>query len=54
MVNYLLSNVKRFDTQQGVYDAAWSEVHENQLVVACGDNTIKLFDITLQVTSTFF
>ena len=39
----------RFDTQDGLYDCAWSEVHENQLVTASGDGSIKLFDITLKV-----
>jgi hypothetical protein len=41
--------VARFDTQDGLYDCAWSEVHENQLVTASGDGSIKLFDITLKV-----
>ena len=41
--------IGRFDTQDGLYDCAWSEVHENQLVAASGDGTIKLFDITLKV-----
>ncbi|MCJ1440682.1 MAG: peroxisomal targeting signal 2 receptor [Stictis urceolatum] len=36
-----------FDTQDALYDVAWSELHENQLVVACGDGSIKLFDIGL-------
>ena len=40
----------RFDTQDGLYDCAWSEVHENQLVTASGDGSIKLFDVTLKVT----
>ena len=26
---------------------AWSELHENQAVTACGDGSIKLWDITL-------
>lgn len=39
----------RFDTQDGLYDCAWSEVHENQLVTASGDGSVKLFDITLKV-----
>ena len=41
----------RFDTQDGLYDLAWSEIHENQAVVASGDGSIKLFDITLTVSS---
>lgn len=37
----------RFDTQDALYDLSWSETHENQLVVAAGDGSIKLFDIGL-------
>ncbi|MCJ1325503.1 peroxisomal targeting signal 2 receptor [Thelotrema lepadinum] len=36
---------KWFDTQDSLYDLAWSELHENQLVVAAGDGSIKLFDV---------
>ncbi|CEH13233.1 Peroxisomal targeting signal type 2 receptor [Ceraceosorus bombacis] len=38
---------KGFDTQDGLYDVAWSEMHENQLVTGSGDGSIKLWDITL-------
>ncbi|CAL8581940.1 peroxisomal targeting signal 2 receptor [Xanthoria parietina] len=38
---------KWFDTQDSLYDLAWAESHENQCVVATGDGSIKLFDITL-------
>lgn len=38
-----------FDTQDGMYDVAWSELHENQIASACGDGSIKLWDITLNV-----
>ncbi|KAI9808013.1 MAG: peroxisomal targeting signal 2 receptor, partial [Pycnora praestabilis] len=38
---------KWFDTQDSLYDIAWSEAHENQIVVASGDGSIKLFDIAL-------
>ncbi|KAK9313149.1 WD40-repeat-containing domain protein [Lipomyces starkeyi] len=38
---------KWFDTQDGLFDCAWSEIHENQIVTATGDGSIKLFDITL-------
>jgi peroxin-7 len=43
----IISNL-RFDTQDSLYDTAWSEAHENQIVVACGDGSVKLFDISLQ------
>lgn len=39
---------RRFDTQDSLYDTAWSEIHENQIVVACGDGSVKLFDISLE------
>ncbi|EGN96839.1 hypothetical protein SERLA73DRAFT_170214 [Serpula lacrymans var. lacrymans S7.3] len=38
---------KQYDTQDGLYDVAWSEVHENQLVTGSGDGSIKLWDIML-------
>ena len=41
----------RYDTQDGLYDVAWSEVHENQLVTASGDGSIKLWDVTLKVSA---
>lgn len=34
-----------FDTNDALYDLAWSEINENQLVVACGDGSLKLFDL---------
>ena len=37
----------RFDTQDALFDVSWSEAHENQVVVAAGDGSIKLFDIGL-------
>jgi peroxin-7 len=39
-----------FDTQDGLYDLAWSEVHENQIVTASGDGSVKLWDVTLDVS----
>ncbi|KAK4214878.1 WD40-repeat-containing domain protein [Rhypophila decipiens] len=36
---------KAFDTNDALYDLAWSEINENQIVVACGDGSIKLFDL---------
>ncbi|KAK3208138.1 hypothetical protein GRF29_96g1545659 [Pseudopithomyces chartarum] len=38
---------KWFDTQDSLFDTAWSEAHENQLLTAGGDGSVKLFDITL-------
>lgn len=35
----------RFDTNDALYDLAWSEINENQLIAACGDGSIKLFDL---------
>jgi WD40 repeat protein len=39
-----------FETQDGLFDVAWSEIHENQVVTASGDGSIKLWDITLMVS----
>ncbi|ROW09598.1 hypothetical protein VMCG_02551 [Cytospora schulzeri] len=36
---------KTFDTNDALYDVAWSEINENQLLAACGDGSIKLFDL---------
>ncbi|KAJ3152699.1 peroxisomal targeting signal 2 receptor [Irineochytrium annulatum] len=38
---------RAYDTQDGLFDGAWSEHHENQFVGGCGDGTIKLWDLTL-------
>ncbi|KAK6064850.1 WD repeat domain-containing protein [Seiridium cupressi] len=35
---------RTFDTNDAQYDLAWSEINENQLLVACGDGSIKLYD----------
>lgn len=35
----------QFDTQDGIFDVAWSEQHENHVATACGDGSVKLFDI---------
>ncbi|KAJ3391007.1 peroxisomal targeting signal 2 receptor [Entophlyctis sp. JEL0112] len=39
-----------YETQDGLYDCAWSEMNENQIVVCSGDGSIKLFDLTLPVS----
>ena len=40
-----------FDTQDGLYDLAWSEIHENQIATGSGDGSVKLWDVTLAVRS---
>lgn len=42
--------LSRFDTQDGLYDLAWSEVHENQLATVSGDGSVKLWDTMLNVS----
>lgn len=37
-----------FETQDCLFDTAWSESHENQLLTAGGDGSVKLFDIGLR------
>ncbi|EAS32300.1 peroxisome biosynthesis protein [Coccidioides immitis RS] len=39
--------LKWYTTQDALYDLAWSEIHENQALVASGDGSIKLFDLTV-------
>ncbi|RKP12548.1 WD40-repeat-containing domain protein [Piptocephalis cylindrospora] len=36
-----------YDTQDGLFDLAWNELNEHQLVTASGDGSIKLWDLTL-------
>jgi peroxin-7 len=43
----VLVDVDRFDTQDSLFDTAWSETHENQIVVGCGDGAVKLFDTSV-------
>ncbi|KAK4055972.1 peroxisomal targeting signal 2 receptor [Microbotryomycetes sp. JL221] len=38
---------KLFETQDGLFDIAWSEMHENQLATASGDGSVKLWDVVL-------
>lgn len=35
-----------FPTNHGIYDVAWSEVHDNVLAGACADGSIKVVDVT--------
>ncbi|AGO13684.1 AaceriAGL190Wp [[Ashbya] aceris (nom. inval.)] len=37
-----------FLTKDGLFDVAWNEKHENQVLAAQGDGSLRLFDITLQ------
>ena len=37
--------MQSFDTQDSLFDLSWSETHENQILVAAGDGSVKLFDI---------
>ncbi|KAF1356294.1 WD40-repeat-containing domain protein [Delphinella strobiligena] len=39
---------KFFETQDCLFDTAWSESHENQVLTAGGDGSIKLFDIGVE------
>lgn len=36
-----------WETQDGLFDLAWSEMHENQVATASGDGSVKLFDLTV-------
>ncbi|KAI7829264.1 WD40-repeat-containing domain protein [Kickxella alabastrina] len=39
---------QHYGTQDGLFDLSWNELHENQLISASGDGSIKLWDITLK------
>ncbi|KAL7664583.1 Peroxin-7 [[Candida] zeylanoides] len=43
--NGAITNQVAWETQDGLFDVAWSEVHENQCAVASGDGSVKLFDM---------
>ncbi|KAI5968374.1 PEX7 [Candida margitis] len=45
--NGQISNPISWETQDGLFDLSWSEINENQCVVASGDGSIKLFDHTV-------
>lgn len=34
-----------FNTREGIFDNAWSELNENQLLSACGDGILRLWDL---------
>ncbi|KAI1327147.1 WD repeat domain-containing protein [Xylariaceae sp. FL0255] len=38
---------KTYDTNDAQYDLAWSEINENQLLAACGDGSIKLYNVNV-------
>lgn len=40
--------VNSFLTQDCLFDLAWNESHENQVLVAQGDGTLRLFDTTFK------
>mmetsp|Transcript_11423 Transcript_11423/g.34332 ORF Transcript_11423/g.34332 Transcript_11423/m.34332 type:complete len:313 (-) Transcript_11423:363-1301(-) len=40
-----MQEVAGFDTVDGLYDCAWSETNENILASACGDGSIKVWDV---------
>ena len=40
-----IAQVRVFETQDGLYDCAWSECNPNQLVSASGDGSVKLWDL---------
>lgn len=42
----IIRSENQFDTQDGLFSLAWSENHENHVITANGDGSIKLFDIT--------
>jgi peroxin-7 len=43
--NGMVGVVKFFDTKDGLFDVAWSEENENQLVTCSGDGSLRLWDL---------
>ena len=43
-----LQIVRSFDTQDGLYDCAWNEMNQNQIVTADGGGGLKLWDMNTQ------
>jgi len=48
-----LVEVRQLPTQDSVLDCCWSECNGNQLISACGDGSVKLWDLSLQVNRPF-
>ena len=46
-----LTPVAEFDTRDGVYDVAWSEASDSVLAAACGDGSIKLYNVAAPPTA---
>lgn len=44
----VLEETRRFNTNDGVFDIAWSEANENQVLAGCGDGSLKLYDVNNQ------
>lgn len=42
---WIREQLRAFDTQEGVYDCAWSEMNSQQLVSACANGSIKLWHL---------
>lgn len=41
----VLEEKHRFNTNDGIFDIAWSEANENQIISGCGDGSLKLWDV---------
>ena len=48
---YLFSSAREcyYETQDAVFDCAWSECNERQIVCAGGDGGVRLFDTSIDV-----
>lgn len=44
----LTISLRRYNTPDALYDVAWAENCETQLLTACGDGSVKLFDTKSQ------
>jgi len=41
----ILEETRRFNTNDGIFDLAWSETNENHILTGCGDGSLKLWDV---------
>nr|CCA21678.1 peroxisomal targeting signal 2 receptor putative [Albugo laibachii Nc14] len=45
---HILSQIRHFDTNNGIYDCAWSESHADHLVTACGNGLLQFWHLKTQ------
>lgn len=54
VVNGQLVNVTTFSCPEGLFDCAWSECNPNHVVSACGNASVRLWDLSGQTPPRIF